>query len=75
MCVQEFLDPVAAAGLKYDMELHWSKFQLLQVNGTYKLKAPDGSAIEPTQVMKYLGASIYADGGLKCELNTRLGTG
>ena len=35
--VQELLNAVAATGKKYGMELHWSKFQLLQVNGRYKL--------------------------------------
>ena len=49
--VQELLDAVAATGLKYGMELHWSKFQLLQVRGKYKLSAPDGSVIEPTEMM------------------------
>jgi len=73
--VQELLDAVATTGLKYGMELHWSKFQLLQVNGTYKLSAPDGSVIEPTDVMTYLGACIYSDGGVKSELNRRLGAG
>ena len=73
--VQELLDAVAATGLKYGMKLHWSKFQLLQVNGTYKLSAPDGSVIEPTDVMTYLGACIYSDGGVKSELGRRLGAG
>jgi hypothetical protein len=71
--VQELLDAVAATGQNYGMELHWSKFQLLQVNGEYKLSAPDGSVIAPTEVMTYLGACIYADGGIKSELNRRLG--
>ena len=71
--VQELLDAVATTGKQYGMELHWSKFQLLQVNGEYKLSAPDGSVIEPTGVMTYLGACIYADGGIKSELNRRLG--
>ena len=33
--VQELLDAVATTGQNYGMELHWSKFQLLQVNGEY----------------------------------------
>ena len=55
------------------MELHWSKFQLLQVSGVYELSAPVGDAIEPRYFMTYLGAAIYADGGLKCDLNRKLG--
>ena len=71
--VQELLNSIATVGEKYGMELHWSKFQLLQVNGTYKVSAPDGSAIAPSEVMTYLGAAIYADGGIKSELNRRIG--
>ena len=44
------------------------------MNGTYKLSAPDGSIIAPSDVMTYLGAAIYADGGIKSELNRRIGT-
>ena len=73
--VQELLGAVAATGLNYGMELHWSKFQLLEVNGKYKLSAPDGSVIEPTEVMTYLGACIYSDGSIKSELGRRLGAG
>ena len=72
--VQELLDSIATIGGNYSMELHWSKFQLLQVNGTYRLSAPDGSVIAPSEVMTYLGAAIYADGGVKSELNRRIGT-
>ena len=43
--VQELADAVVAIGLNYGTELHWSKFQLLQANGKYKLSAPDGSVI------------------------------
>ena len=56
------------------MALDWSKFQLLQINGEYSLRSPDGEAIIAKPRMTYLGASLYADGGLKQELNQKLGT-
>ena len=71
--LQEFLAAVATSGATYGMELHWSKFQLLQVNGSYQLAAPDGTAIAPSDLMTYLGASLYADGAVKSELNSKLG--
>ena len=71
--VQDLLDAVAKADRNYGLELHSSMFQLLRIGGAYHLKAPDGSIISPTQVMTYLGATIYSDGGFKRELNRRLG--
>ena len=56
------------------MELHRNKFQLLQVGGVYHLSAPDGTIIAPNEVMTYLGATLYGDGGVKRELNRELGT-
>ena len=67
------LEALAAVGGKYGMELHWSKFQLLEVNGKYHLKAPGGDSIPPKPFMSYLGCSIYADGKMKTELNSKLG--
>ena len=43
------------------------------MNWVYKLLAPDGSVIGPSDVMTYLGAAIYADGGARNELNRRIG--
>lgn len=71
--VQELLDAVARVGVNYGMELHWKKFQLLQIGGIYHLSALDGTIIAPTDVMTYLGATLYADGGVKRELNRKLG--
>lgn len=53
--LQRFLDAIARAGLRFGLELHWDKFQLLEVNGSYEVKAPDGSTIHPSACMKYLG--------------------
>ena len=71
--VQELLTAVSSVGSRYGMQLHWSKFQLLAINGKYKLTAPDGSLIAAKEVMTYLGAAIFADGGIKSELSRKLG--
>jgi len=71
--LQEFLDSVSKAGGRYGLSLHWSKFQLLQVGGECRLCSPDGNQIEAKEVMSYLGVSIYDDGGVKTELNRKLG--
>ena len=39
---QEVLDAIAGVAFRYGMELHWHKFQLLQVNGKCKLLTPTG---------------------------------
>ena len=60
--LQHFLDTVADIGSRYGMALLWSKFQVLQVNGEYSLRSPDGEAIIAKPRMTYLGASLYGDG-------------
>ena len=71
--LQELQDKVAAVGARYGMELHWSKFQLMQIHGQFQLRSPSGDVIEPKDMMTYLGATIYADGSLKREMNQKLG--
>ena len=73
-CLQEFLDKIAAAGRNYGMELHWKKFQFIHVNGSVSLVAPDGTPITESDRMTYLGSTVFADGGVKSELNRKLGT-
>ena len=72
--LQQLLDKVAEVGSRYGMELHWSKFQLLQINGVYKIRTPGGEAIPAKDLMTYLGVTIYADGGVKNELGKKLGS-
>ena len=55
------------------MDLHWGKFQLLQINTSKILHAPDGNAIPAVDAVTYLGTTIAADGGVGSELNRRLG--
>jgi len=71
--LQEFLESVASVGERFGLDLHQSKFQLLSVNGDTRLRTPAGELIPTSESMTYLGATVYADGGIKTELNRKLG--
>jgi len=71
--LQQLLDAIATVGQRFGMELHWDKFQLMEVGGKYELHAPNGSQIQPSSSMCYLGCTMFADGGVKSELNRKLG--
>ena len=64
---------VAHGQKKCGLELHFSKFQLLAVNGNYTIRTLAGERIEATDSMTYLGATLYKDGSMKRELNRRFG--
>ena len=66
--VQALLNAIATVGRRFGMELHYSKFQLLQVRGDFDIKTPNGKRIEPSESMVYLGSTLYADGGAHNEL-------
>ena len=70
--IQEPLNAIAITGARYGMSLHWSKFQMVQVSGTYTLRTPEGKIIPSKEWMSYLGVNVYADGGVKNELNQNL---
>ena len=71
--LNEYLHCVARAGQTLGMELHWDKFQLLPVQCTPKLMAPDGSTIPVKNEMQYLGAALSGDGLCDNELSRRIG--
>ena len=71
--LNEYLHAVFAAGQKYGMELHWSKFQVLPTQCTAKIATPDGTNIEEKPSMEYLGTVLHADGSNDHELNRRIG--
>lgn len=56
--LQDFLMKVAEAGRQYGMELHWDKFQLLQVQCRASILTPAGTSIEPKYGMDYLGSVL-----------------
>ena len=71
--LQEFLGRVADAGRLYGMELHWDKFQLLQVQCHASISTPTGESIAPKQGIDYLGTVLSHDGLPGHELGRRIG--
>jgi len=71
--LQRFLAAVCDAGSECGLELHWGKLQLLKIRGTEDVKRPDGSIIEASQSMGYLGTVLREDGRIGPELARRLG--
>ena len=67
------MNAVARAGARYGMELHWGKFQLVQVNCKAKVLTPDGGRIDAKDGMEYLGTVLTHDGSAGHELNRRIG--
>jgi hypothetical protein len=71
--VEEFAAAVEAEGAKYGMTLHWGKTQVLSVATGRRLKKPDGSVIEETGVLEYLGSLLAANGRVDSELSRKIG--
>ena len=71
--LQRLLDAISRTGAAYGMELHWKKFQLLQIRSGYDIKTPNGESIEATKTLAYLGSTIREDGTIKQEICRRLG--
>ena len=71
--VQELLNVIAEVGLRFGMELHWDKFQLLGLKARYSIVTPTGESIQPSEVMTYLGANMYADGTIQQETGVSMG--
>ena len=72
-CLTNLLAAVAKVGSRYGMELHYDKFQLLQVRCNFSVQGPGGEAIQTEESINYLGSFLYADGTIKNELGRRLG--
>ena len=71
--LQRFLAAVSEAGAAYGLQLHWGKFQLLQVRTEAVVCSPDFIPIAPEEEMLYLGSMISDDGRIGKELSRRLG--
>ena len=71
--LSEYVNAVAAAGKRYGMELHWGKFQLLQVQCHSRVLTPDGSQIAARDGMDYLGTVLSHDGLPGHEIGRRIG--
>jgi len=73
-CLTEFLDAVYTAGLRYGMELHPSKFQLISTSGGAQVYAPGtGNMVPVADSMVYLGSILTSDGKVERELSRRIG--
>jgi hypothetical protein len=71
--VENFSAAVGAKGKKYGMTLNWGKTQGLSVATDRRLNKPDGSVIEESGTLEYLGSLLAADGRVDSELSRRIG--
>ena len=71
--VEALATSVEKVGGTYGMTLHWAKTQALSVCTTDKVLRPDGTVIQESGALQYLGATIYGDGRADSELSRKLG--
>ncbi len=71
--LSEYLSAVAAAGNRYGMELHYQKFQLVNVRCDTQVWRPDGEAVDASNWMSYLGTVLAEDGHVGTELSRWIG--
>ena len=71
--VAEYGAAIETAGALYGMALHWGKTQALSVCTQERLHRPDGSVIEETGFIEYLGALLSAYGRVDSEISRRIG--
>merc|ERR1719161_213426 len=57
--LNEFLNSTANADSTFGMELHWGKFQLLQVQNEIRVLQPNGREILAKEGMEYLYPLIH----------------
>ena len=72
MYLTEYMQAIAAVSRKYDIELHYDKFQLLDMRYNPNIRLPDNTYIQTQQCMMYLGTIITADGKHNDELSRRI---
>ena len=63
--VTEFLAAVAKSGHQYGLELHYGKFQLLQVGNNGVVHTPSGEVVPAGSELTYLG-TVIAERGDVC---------
>ena len=71
--VSEYGAAIEQAGAAYGMSLHWGKTQAMSVCTKDRIRRPDGSIIEKTGSLEYLGALLTADGRVDSEISRRIG--
>ena len=62
--LNRLLSLVASKGRAYGLELHWDKFQVLNIRSDFTFTAPSGDTMPDNGSMIYLGASLSSDGKL-----------
>ena len=71
--LSQFLQAVQTAGKRFGLELHHSRFQLLQILCDDLVYLPSGEALVPKPSLEYLGATLADDGHIGSELSRRIG--
>ena len=71
--LEEYTARVEEAGREFGLQLHWGKVQLVRVRSTQDVCEPDGSLLEATPSMIYLGSLLHEDGKAASELSRRIG--
>ena len=71
--VEELANAVAIVGLQYGLSLHWQKTQALSVGTATPLRRPDGTVINDSGTMIYLGGLLASNQGSQSELSRRIG--
>ena len=56
--LKRLLGAVAITGGQYGLQLHWGKFHLLRVRCDFSFLTPEGEAINKTESIGYLGATL-----------------
>jgi hypothetical protein len=71
--LQEFATAVERTGLEYGLTLHWGKAKRISIGNDDQILAPDGSLLERSPSLTYLGSVVHDSGYPATELSRRLG--
>ena len=71
--MRRLLESVATTGARFGMELHWGKFQLLNIRCNMTVSASNGKPIAAKTSMGYLGTTLSSDGRMDSELSRKIG--
>ena len=71
--LRRLLQAVATTGSQFGMQLHWGKFQLLNIRCEMEVCSEAGEPIAAKETMGHLGATLSSDGRVDSELSRRIG--
>eukprot|EP00959_Pyramimonas_sp_CCMP1952_P431757 9042230-Pyramimonas_sp.AAC.1 len=72
-CLNEYLKAVTEARRRYGMDLQRDKFQVLAVQGSGDIRAPDDTILKHVDWRQYLGAHLSSDADVGPELGRKIG--